>query len=177
VKQGSIVELDLATGAQLRRIAVGREPSEVHVSHNGSRAYVSVRSENAVKVYDLTTDTLAQTIAIGAQPDTLSMSHDEKTLIVGLRAEANATAAFVDLETGTVTKVIVPGVTTGHNAFNNNNKWAFITTEGATQATRGVAVINVENRSVEAFHPINCGTGNTTTSRPHGIAYVPGDDD
>jgi DNA-binding beta-propeller fold protein YncE len=163
-KAGSIVELDAATGAELRRIAVGKEPSEVLATADRKTAYTSLRGENVVKAYDLDTDALVATYAVGAQPDTLSLSSNGKTLFVGLRAEPSATAAIVDLEMGTVVKVKVPGTTTGHNDVTPNGKYAFIATEGTT----GVAVVDIAAASVSAFYPVSCGAG----GRPHGVDFV-----
>lgn len=84
---GTLSKLDAATGERLWEIPTGRRPSEVLVTPNRKTAYVSIRNENAVKVYDVSGETpvLSGETVIGVQPDTLRMTNDGNTLVVGLR--------------------------------------------------------------------------------------------
>src|SRR6478736_3270048 len=50
---GTLSKLDAATGERLWEIPTGRRPSEVLVTPNRKTAYVSIRNDNAVKVYDV----------------------------------------------------------------------------------------------------------------------------
>lgn len=57
------------------------------MTNNEKIAYVTVRTENVVKVLDLTTvpPVISATVPIGSQPDTLQLTNDNKTLVVALR--------------------------------------------------------------------------------------------
>ena len=85
----TVTALDASTGAIVwGPLQVGKGPSEVAVTSNGERAYVSVRDEDLVRVIDLSTRgaprLLDPPIAVGDQPDTLQLTPDGRTLVVAL---------------------------------------------------------------------------------------------
>ena len=84
------------------------------MTNNNKTAYVTVRTENVVKVLDLTTapPVVSATVPIGSQPDTLQLTNDNKTLVVALRGSPAAT--LMDTRTFGTRTVSVAGTTTGH---------------------------------------------------------------
>ena len=163
---GTVSAIDVATGSLLWEVVVGRNPSEVLVTDNGKTAYVTFRTEDAVKVLDLTVDppTVSATVPIGKQPDTLQLTNDHKTLVVALRgAPAVTLMDAVTLETRTV---IVEGTTTGHQWLSANGRYTFLAVVGPSGRS-GVAVI--DNRTAEVVSGYEFGG----VADPHGIFFEP----
>lgn len=164
--QGTVSAIDVSTGSLLWEIVVGRNPSEVLVTNSGKTAYVTVRTEDAVKVLDLTVDppTVSATVPIGKQPDTLQLTNDHRTLVVALRgAPAVTLLDTVTLETRTV---VVAGTTTGHQWLSANGRYTFLAVvEPSGQS--GVAVI--DNRTAEVVS----GYQFPGTADPHGVFFEP----
>lgn len=163
---GTVSAIDTASGTRLWEVVVGRNPSEVLVTHDGKTAYVTVRTENAVKVLDLTADppVVTDTVAIGSQPDTLQLTNDHKTLVVALRGTAAATLMDTDtLETRTVP---VTGTTTGHHWLSANGHYTFLAVIGAAGQS-GIAVID-NRRGVLVRTDLLPGVAD-----PHGVFFEP----
>jgi len=149
--------------------AVGQRPSEILVALDDRTAYVSVRNENKIKEVDLTAPRLTgREVNVGVQPDTLQLTPDQATLVVALRGTP-AQVSLVTTKTSQlqVTKVSVPGTTTGHQWLSRSGRYTFVATEGPPVGAAGVAVIdNWTARSV-AHYPYPGG------GRPHGVYYDP----
>ena len=74
---GDVGHIDARTGVRLCNTIVGIDPSEILVTPNGKRGYVSVRGENKVKELDLREDCPVLTgreAVVGTQPDTLQLT-------------------------------------------------------------------------------------------------------
>ena len=166
---GTLSKLDAVTGARLWEIPTGHRPSEVLVTPNGRTAYVSIRNDNAVKVYDVSGETPALTgeTFIGVQPDTLRMTNDGKTLVVGLRSVPQM--ALMDTTTLHVRSVTFPdyGIS-GHEWLSANGKYTFIALESKTVGNPG-AIAVVDNASAETLAIWQYPGG----PWPHGVFYEP----
>ncbi|HEX2274063.1 MAG TPA: beta-propeller fold lactonase family protein, partial [Acidimicrobiales bacterium] len=162
-----IAAIDATTGELLWNLPVGERPSEILVMPDGRTAYVTVRNEDKVKEVDLTAPRLTGREAnVGRQPDTMQLTPDQRTLVVALRAGTPAQVSFVRLNTRAlqVTRVPVPGTTTGHQWLSRSGRHTFVATEGDGDAA-GVAVIdNTTLRAVDHY-PYPGG------GRPHGVFY------
>lgn len=163
----SVAKINAVTGKILRTIEVGKNPSEVLVTRDGKRAYVSVRGANAVQVVDLSSNAVNGQTTVGTEPDTLSISPDGRTLFIGLRGKP-ARAAVVETGSLAVRTVSLPGITTGHNALSTDSRFAFIAIEGPPEP--GGAVVDLQNLSVAAFYRYPGG------GKPHGVIFEPIDD-
>lgn len=166
---GTISKLDAHTGALVWEIPIGNRPSEILVTPNGTRAYVSVRNDSVIRVVDLTgtVPTVIGQAEANNQPDTLSLTNDGRTLVVGLRASptGRARAALIDTVTLATTYVEMPShTTTGHQWLSANGRYAFM----AVESPGGVAVIDTISGAVidEYAYP----TGGTA---PHGVFHEP----
>ena len=161
-----VTAVDAATGQMQLAVPVGNRPSEVIVSPDGKRAYVSIRGgENKIKVIDTSTKTITSEVTLPTQPDTLQLTPDGKQLMVGLRGTP-AQLAVIDTATMTVkTTVDLAGTGTiaGHNWLSANGLFSFVTFEGGSAP--GVAVVEHRSNTVVAVYPYPDG------GRPHGIFY------
>ena len=166
---GTLSKLDAVTGARLWEIPTGHRPSEVLVTPNGKTAYVSIRNDNAVKVYDVSGETpvLTGETFIGVQPDTLQMTNDGKTLVVGLRSLPQM--ALMDTATLDVRWVTFAdyGIS-GHEWLSANGKYTFIALESKTVGNAG-AIAVVDNASAETLAIWQYPGG----PWPHGVFYEP----
>jgi DNA-binding beta-propeller fold protein YncE len=163
---GTVSAIDLLTGLVSWELVVGQNPSEVLVTNNNKTAYVTVRTENVVKVLDLTTvpPLVSATVPIGSQPDTLQLTNDNKTLVVALRASPAATLMDTrSLETRTVA---VAGTTTGHHWLSANGRYTFLAVVG-TIGQSGIAVI--DNRTAVVLRTYLL----PGVADPHGVFFEP----
>lgn len=171
--RGDVAHIDAETGELLCNTDVGIDPSEILVTPDGRRGYVSVRGENKIKELDLHGDCPVLTgheAVIGSMPDTLQLTRDRKQLVVTLRGTP-AQISFLDTKTFAVQIVAIPGhTTTGHHWLSKNGRLTFV----AVENPGGLAVVDNETGAVVAdyLYP-NPPGGN----RPHGVFFQPRDDD
>jgi DNA-binding beta-propeller fold protein YncE len=166
---GTLSKLDAATGERLWEIPTGRRPSEVLLTPNGRTAYISIRNDNAVKVYDVSGETpvLTGETFIGVQPDTLRMTNDGKTLVVGLRSIPQL--ALMDTETLSVRSVTFPGYgISGHEWLSANGKYTFVALESTSVGQPG-AIAVVDNGAGSILDTWTYPGG----PWPHGVFYEP----
>jgi DNA-binding beta-propeller fold protein YncE len=166
---GDVGHVDARSGELLCNTAVGIDPSEILVTPDGSRGYVSVRGENKVKELDLSDDCPVLTgreAFVGTQPDTLQLTPDGRTLVVALRGTP-AQISLLDTCSFTVRFVPIAGhTTTGHHWLSANAKVSFV----AVENPGGLAVVDNETGAVVADHPYPNPPGG---NRPHGVFYTP----
>jgi DNA-binding beta-propeller fold protein YncE len=174
---GDVAHLDARTGELLCNTAVGKDPSEILVTHNGKVGYVSVRGEDKIKELDLTGDCPVLTgreAVIGTQPDTLQLTNDGKMLVVTLRGMP-AQVSLLDTGSFAVRIVTIPGHrTTGHHWLSANGKYTFVAVEVGVETPvptpAGIAVVNNKTGEPVADYPYPDPPGGT---RPHGVFYLP----
>lgn len=165
----TISKLDARTGTLLWELSIGNNPSEILVTPDDKTAYVSLRSEDKIKVVDVSGEApvLIGEAEAKSQPDTLSLTNDGTTLVVGLRASptARARAGLIDTATLTTRYVEMPThTTTGHQWLSANGKFTFM----AVESPGAVAVIDNAAGAVVDEYPYPGGG-----SRPHGVFYQP----
>jgi DNA-binding beta-propeller fold protein YncE len=166
---GTLSKLDAATGERLWEIPTGKRPSEVLVTPNRKTAYVSIRNDNAVKVYDVSGEmpVLTGDTFIGVQPDTLQMTNDGSTLVVGLRSIPQL--ALMDAEALSVRFVTFPGYgISGHEWLSANGKYIFVALESTSVGQPGaIAVVDTDFGAILATWTYPGGPW------PHGVFYEP----
>ena len=109
-RDAELLEIELGSRKVLRRAPVGRQPTKLVVSHDGTRLYVANAGADTITVVDRATLTPTQELSVGApgaavhglgsNPNGLALSDDERTLFVSLGG-VNA-VALLDLAEGTV---------------------------------------------------------------------------
>jgi DNA-binding beta-propeller fold protein YncE len=164
--RGDVAHIDLRTGTLLCNTEVGIDPSEVLVTPDGTRGYVSVRGENKVKELDLRGDCPALTgreAIVGTQPDTLQLTPDGRTLVVALRGTP-AQVSMLDTDTFAVRSAGIPGhTTTGHHWLSPDGALSYV----AVENPGALAIVDNETGAVlsELAYPVG--------NRPHGVFLSP----
>ena len=165
---GDVGHIDARKGELLCNVEVGVDPSEILVTPNGKRGYVSVRGENKVKELDLRGECPILTgreAIVGTQPDTLQLTNDGDTLVVTLRGTP-AQISLLDTQTFAVQPVSIPGhTTTGHHWLSRDGEFSFV----AVENPGGLAVVDNDTGQVVADYPYPNPPGG---NRPHGVFYV-----
>jgi YVTN family beta-propeller protein len=113
-------------------INVGKLPSEVTFSNDGSKAYVANSKDGTVSVIDPVTKTVIQTISTGIDPVGAWPAANGKMYADN---EGSQTVSEIDVVTNTVTATINLGFTPGYVAYNSANSELWI-----SDATNGRVV-------------------------------------
>jgi DNA-binding beta-propeller fold protein YncE len=166
---GDVAHIDARNGRLLCNLTVGVDPSEILVTPDGRRGYVSVRGENKVKELDLLRRCPRLTgreAVVGIQPDTLQLTPDRHTLVVTLRGTP-AQISLLDTRSFAVRLVTISGhTTTGHHWLSGDGSLSFV----AVESPAGLAVIDNRSGAVLADHPYPDPPGGT---RAHGVFAIP----
>jgi DNA-binding beta-propeller fold protein YncE len=166
---GDVAHIDARRGALLFTTEVGIDPSEILVTPQGERGYVSVRGENKVKELDLRGRCPVLTgreAVVGTQPDTLQLTNDRDTLVVTLRGTP-AQISLLDTGSFAVQLVDILGhSTTGHHWLSRDGELSFV----AVENPGGLAVVDNDTGALVADYPYPDPPGG---SRPHGVYHVP----
>ena len=96
---GTVSVIDTTTNTVTATIRVGRSPTEVAVSPDGTRAYVTNTGSSTVSVIDTTTNTVIATIRVGERPTQVAVSPDG-TLAYVTNTDSN-TVSVIDTTTNT----------------------------------------------------------------------------
>lgn len=166
VNTNEMVVLDAWSGVTLWRLTFDGFPSEVLLSKDERRAFVSIRPKNAIAVVDLQTRSVLAEPFIGVMPDTLRLTPDGKTVVVALRGTP-AEMSLLDTETLSMRPIDLAGTTTGHQWLTPNGKYTFISIEGPGS----VALVNNETGVTEATYQYPGG------GKPHGVFFMPAQGD
>ena len=156
-----LIALDPRSGDVLWRMSVPGA-HELAVTHDGTTAYVSRRTQNIVSVVDLDARAIVADIPLSV-PDTIQLSANEKLLTVGLRATP-AQVALVDTSTRAVELVTIGGTGTvaGHQWTSPSGRYTFASFEGPGA---GIAVIDHRDHN-EVIKTLSY------EGRPHGTDFA-----
>lgn len=139
-------------------IYVGKLPSEVTFSNDGSKAYVANSKDGTVSVIDPVTKTVIQTISTGIDPVGAWPATNGKMYADN---EGSQTVSEIDVITNTVTATINLGFTPGYVAYNTANSELWV-----SDATNGRVVYYSFISNVWTFQ------GSITTgANAHAIAF------
>ena len=116
---GAVIVIDTATNQVIERIAVGKRPRGIRVSHDGATLLVALsgspiagpgvdesklppadRKADGIGVVDLATRKLVRTLQSGQDPEAFDLSPDGKTLYVS--NEETAEMSILDVASGTI---------------------------------------------------------------------------
>lgn len=112
VEDGTVSLVDAQSLAEVDRIAVGAAPVQVAFLPDGSRAYVSLRDEDAVAVIDIATLEVIARIPVGDSPIQLHATPDGTKVFVanqGSEAAPNNEVSVIDVASGSVVATITAG--------------------------------------------------------------------
>jgi YVTN family beta-propeller protein len=126
---GEVLIFNTTDFAQTKSIKVGKQPSEVTFSTDGSLAFVANTGDATVTVIDPATKTVKTTIAVGAAPVGAWAAVNGKMYCDNETAQ---TVSEIDVATQKVTETIALGFKPGYVAYNDFNKevWVSDATSG-----------------------------------------------
>lgn len=178
---GEVGVVDAETGELRDTFATfGNLPSEVLVSRNGKRAFVSLRASGTIEIWEAHAPRLLDVVDLNyeagksAEPDTLQVTPGTRQLIATLRQRAAVGAstvrgvAIIDLrDCNALRYAEMVATTTGHHWLTPNGRYSFVAIEGNAQAAAAV----VDNRHAQtiAYLPLP----GTSATRPHGVFFEP----
>ncbi|MBI4472648.1 MAG: beta-propeller fold lactonase family protein [Acidobacteria bacterium] len=84
---------------QMYRIAVGKTPVDMVITHDGEELYVSNSGEDSVSVIRTSTGTVTHTLQVGRRPETLALSPDGSHIYV---ANVTGSLSIIDATTKSV---------------------------------------------------------------------------
>ena len=144
---GDVAVIDLATGSLVTRIAVGKRPRGIALSHDGLSLYVALsgsaqggpgvdesklpppdRRADGIGVIDLRVGRLLRTLESGPDPETFALSPDGRTLFVS--NEDSGALSAVDIASGRVRAVGKVGIEPEGVAVRPDGKVVYAACEG-----------------------------------------------
>ena len=157
---GDVVIVDPQARRVLARIAVGKRPRGIQISHDHSKVYVALsgspsagpnvdesklpppdRRYDGIGVVDLAAQKLVSTYPSGADPETFALSHDGKRLYVS--NEDTGELSALDLDKGTLIATVAVGSEPEGVAVSHDDRTVYVTCETAN------AVYAVDARSMQ----------------------------
>lgn len=122
--KGTVLVYDAATYALKNTINVGKEPTEVTFSADGSVAFVANGADNTVSAINTTTKTIIATIAVGKNPVGAWTGTDNRMYADN---EDGQTVSVIDVKTLKVVETVNLGFMPGYAAFNGDTKELWVT--------------------------------------------------
>ncbi|HTE20462.1 MAG TPA: beta-propeller fold lactonase family protein, partial [Armatimonadota bacterium] len=123
---GSVARLDLRTGEQLALLPLRGEPTDVVLSRDGKRAFVSLAQLDEVAVLDLPQLTLRARVPVGDRPRAMALTPDGRTLLVANFQGGDV--SLIDTETQRETRrVALSGINLRGIDVTPDGRHAFVT--------------------------------------------------
>jgi YVTN family beta-propeller protein len=134
--------IDTATNTVTATVRVGWKPTQVTVSPDGTRAYVTNAYSRSVSVIDTSTNTVVHTVRVGWTPTQMTVSPD------GARAYVTNTSSnsvsVIDTTTNTVVHTVRVGWTPTRVAIDHDGNRAYVTNTNSNS----VSVIDTTTNTV-----------------------------
>ncbi len=144
---GTVVVVDVGSGAIVSRIAVGKRPRGLSLSPDGKKLYVALsgsaiggpgvdesklpppdRRADGIGVIDIATGRLTATLESGPDPETFAVSPDGRTLYVS--NEDTGRLSAVDVASGKIRQSATVGVEPEGVSIRPDGKVVYVTCEG-----------------------------------------------
>jgi YVTN family beta-propeller protein len=149
-QSNNVSVINTSTNTVTATIPVGKVPSGIAFSPDGTRVYVMNTGENTISVIDTATNAVTATIALGGRPrlgpELLAITPDGKSLYVTLE---RGSVLVINTATNTVVATI-PVPTAGAVAISPDGSRAYV----QTVLTAGVFVIDTASKTVIAHIPV-----------------------
>jgi DNA-binding beta-propeller fold protein YncE len=135
--KGTVAEVDVGTGTVLRRLTAVRRATGLARTSDGKMLLVCDRGLNLVAFLDLKTGAVLATVDVVREPGYIALTRDGKYAVVGNKlprsedarlAEHGAEVSIVDMTTGVVRNVRLPGGSSivRQIAISPDNRWAYV---------------------------------------------------
>jgi PQQ-dependent catabolism-associated beta-propeller protein len=163
----TVTVLDLATWEVLSTIRLPARPRGIHLSGDGSRAFVALSDDDplvegdgdGIAVVDLREGRVVRTFPAGSDPEAFAVSADGRMLFAS--NEDAGTATVLDMATGEVVATLVVGVEPEGVAISPDGRWVYVTAE----TSNTVSVIDTRTHEVVASFMVEV--------RPRAAAFSP----
>lgn len=150
--------MNRATEVVTGRISIGGSPTDVVLTPDGSTAFVSDATTNAVITIDVAKRSITSTIPVGRGANALAMSSDGRTLIsVGYQDD---TVSIIDVSSRSVTATVPVGSGPYDVAISPNNAKAYVT----NTASKTVSILDLSTKKQIGSIEL--------PSTPYGVAFT-----
>jgi len=175
---GSVDVVDPARGALVQRIAVGKRPRGIVLSHDRTRVFVALsgspiggpgvdesklppadRKADGIGVIDVASHTLTRKYESGIDPETFALSPDDRTMFVS--NEDSGELSTVDVATGAVRAHLKIGDEPEGVTIRPDGKLVYVTCE----TSNAIYAIDPADNRIAAIVP--------TSPRPRALVFTP----
>jgi YVTN family beta-propeller protein len=125
-----VMIIDLKTG-DINNVTVGREPSHMALTHDGSRLFVANAFSSTISVINTSSRTVVGEIQVGGDPHGMAVKPDDGYLIAALRGETRVVK--IDIESGEVVSFIEAGPNPANIALSPEGRVLFVNLWGTYQ--------------------------------------------
>jgi PQQ-dependent catabolism-associated beta-propeller protein len=163
----TVTVIDLESGDVASTFRLPARPRGIHVSPDGSRAYVALSDDepliegdaDGIAVIDLRQGRLVRTFPAGSDPEAFAVSPEGQMLYAS--NEDAGTATVLDMSSGAVVATLVVGVEPEGVAISPDGRWVYVTAE----TSNTVSVIDTRTNRVTASFMVDV--------RPRAAAFSP----
>lgn len=164
---GDVSVIDLDSGREVSRIAVGARPRGIHLSPDGAFVFVALSDDapategdgDAIAAISIREGTVVARHPAGTDPEQFALSPDGRHLYAA--NEDAGTASITDLESGEILTTLVVGIEPEGVAVSPDGRWVYVTAE----TSNTVSVIDTERNEVIASFLVDI--------RPRGVTFSP----
>ena len=172
----AIVAIDAASATVVRRIAVGKRPRGIHLSHDGTLLYVALsgspiagpgvdesklpppdRAADGIGVVEIASGTLVRKYQSGQDPESFAISKDGRRLFVS--NEDAAEMSVLDLGSGTIVQRVKVGEEPEGVTVRPDGRVVYVTCEATSE------VVAVDTSTFEVLAAMKTGP------RPRAVAF------
>ena len=145
--------IDTATGAEVKRLAIGRHPRGIAVDSKSTTAYIAVMGGRDIVTVNLATFALGRIPNVGGSPRHLVLSPDDKTLYATLNSDGQV--AKIDVATGQVTAKVATGSAPRSMAISSDGLSLYVVNyESSTVSKVDAATMQAVQSLPTNHHPI-----------------------
>jgi YVTN family beta-propeller protein len=115
----------------IKNVTVGREPSHMALTHDGSRLFVANAFSSTISDINTSSRTVVREIQVGGDPHGMAVTPDDGYLIVALRGETRVVK--IDIESGEVISILDAGPNPANIALSPDGRVLFVNLWGTYQ--------------------------------------------
>jgi YVTN family beta-propeller protein len=182
---GAIVVIDPAAGTVVHRIAVGKRPRGIRLSHDGTRLFVALsgspiagpgvdestlppadRAADGIGVVNLSTHAVERVLQSGQDPETFALSADGSTIFIS--NEETAEMSRLDVAKGEIVARVKVGEEPEGVGLRPDGREVYVTSEG----DNAVAAVDVASNTVVAHIKTAARPRDVVFTRDGAVAFV-----
>jgi YVTN family beta-propeller protein len=132
---GTVSVIDTGTNSVVANVGVGKEPVDVAIAPDGSRAYVVNKGSNTVSVISVATLSVVDNIVVGKEPAGVAIAPNGQYALVGNFGDGTVSA--IGIATGSVVANVAVGKEPEGIAIAPDSRFAYV-----AQRSGGISVID-----------------------------------